>query len=60
VTLHFRDLSEVPGDVLQEWHEERRIAARRNHWCPECRGNTGPGSPCAPEEDDNEPEEDQS
>jgi hypothetical protein len=39
---------------------ERRHLARMNHWCRDCLGFTGPGSPCAIEEDEpeDEPEDD--
>lgn len=30
----------------------RARAARWNHLCETCLGNLGPGSPCAPEEDE--------
>lgn len=45
-------------DLRREAMEERRAHARLWHWCSECHGNTGPGSPCAIEpEPEDEPEE---
>jgi cytochrome c5 len=37
---------------------EARAERRRNayHWCDVCHGHTGPGSPCAPDEPEDEPQ----
>lgn len=42
---------DTPSDVLEEMHDERQRRARLNHWCETCHGHTGPGSPCAPDEE---------
>ena len=46
------DPDDIPNDVREEMADERRRRARDRHWCPECLGHTGPGSPCyqGPEE----------
>jgi hypothetical protein len=45
------------ADLRAEAMQESRERARLNHWCSECHGHTGPGSPCAVDE---EPQEDDS
>lgn len=42
------------AELRAEARAERRRAASRNHFCEVCLGRTGPGSPCAP--DDEEPQ----
>lgn len=54
----FRTSEYVDDDARRESMDERRARARLNHWCDVCHGHTGPGSPCAP--DDDEPEENDS
>lgn len=44
-------------DLVAEAREERRRNAQLWHWCDLCHGHTGPGSPCAPEEDEQEQQE---
>jgi glutathione S-transferase len=46
-------------DLLAEDREARRRRARWNHWCDVCHGHLGPGSPCAPEEDEPEQTDDE-
>lgn len=57
------DLPDAREEFLAEDRERRRRLARMNHWCRDCLGHTGPGSPCAIEEDepstDNDEENDQ-
>lgn len=58
------DANDIPTDVLEQMHEERKQRARRRHWCEVCRGHTGPGSPCydgpePTEEDKSAPADDQ-
>ena len=45
--------SDIDMDELraEDEAERRRL---RPHWCSECHGFTGPGSPCRPDEDDDE------
>lgn len=38
-------------DLYAEDVAARRQRARLNHWCEECHGHTGPGSPCAIDEE---------
>lgn len=45
------------AELAAEAAAERRRAARMHHWCDVCHGKTGPGSPCAIEEDEPEAEE---
>jgi hypothetical protein len=44
------------ADLRAEARVERRRVARLRHWCSECLGFTGSGSPCALEPDE-EPED---
>lgn len=39
-------IADVDEDARAEAAAERRQRARMRHWCTECHGNTGPGSPC--------------
>lgn len=43
---------DIPSDVREEMYEERRARARYRHWCEECHGYTGAGSPCAPDDEE--------
>lgn len=43
---------DIPSDVREEMYEERRARARSRHWCEECHGHTGAGSPCAPDDEE--------
>lgn len=52
------DREDIPSDVLEEMHDERRRRARLNHWCDLCHGHTGAGSPCAIDDDEPEDEDD--
>ena len=53
------DPEDIPNDVREEMADERRRRARDRHWCPDCLGHTGPGSPCYQEpEPDPQPEDD--
>jgi hypothetical protein len=47
------------SDLRAEDAAQRRKAARLNHWCTECFGRTGPGSPCHVEPDDEPEDEDE-
>lgn len=50
----FIDQDGIPAD-----YEEREPRARQPHWCSECHGHTGAGSPCAEDvEEDAEEESD--
>jgi hypothetical protein len=49
------DYDDLRDELRAEAAAERRRL--RPHWCSECRGHTGQGSPCAP--DDNEREEEE-
>lgn len=41
----------------EEYAYEARMQRTRYHWCRDCLGHTGPGSPCAQDEpQDNEQE----
>lgn len=42
------------ADARAEAQAERAHGRRRRHWCQECRGHTGPGSPCHEPADDDE------
>lgn len=56
------DPDDIPSDVREEMYEERRRRIQARHWCDECHGHTGPGSPCHIEPDpepEPEPEEDE-
>lgn len=46
--------ADVDEDLRREDRAER---SRSLHWCSVCHGHTGPGSPCAPEPPEDEPEE---
>lgn len=46
-----------PSDVLDDVIAERKRAAASRHWCTECHGHTGPGSPCHVPDDEDEPTE---
>jgi hypothetical protein len=50
----FDDRDSDYDELRAEAMAERR--ARRGHWCETCHGHTGPGSPCAPDEPEIEPE----
>jgi hypothetical protein len=39
-------------------HEDREPRPRAAHWCSVCHGHTGPGSPCAEDEPEEEVEDD--
>lgn len=43
------DYDDIPDDVLEEMHAERRRRARIRHWCSECHGM--PGGPCIFDDD---------
>jgi hypothetical protein len=53
--------SDSDMDVMSELRAEdaadRRRRARLWHWCATCHGHTGPGSPCAPDDEPDEQEE---
>jgi hypothetical protein len=44
------------ADLRAEARAERRRSAY--HWCSTCMGNTGPNSPCAPDEPEDDESED--
>lgn len=48
---------EVDEDLRRESIDEPRGRTRMYHWCETCHGHTGPGSPCAID-DEPEPEDD--
>lgn len=45
-------------DLRAEAAQERRERARWRHWCEDCHGHTGPGSPCVEEPPEAQDEED--
>lgn len=45
---HYADRDE---EARRDAIDERRRAARLNHFCMDCLGHVGPGSPCAIEPD---------
>lgn len=55
----FYAYDDVDEDARQDAISERRRAARWNHWCDICHGHLGPGSPCAPEEPEDNEERDE-
>ena len=50
----FTDDYEDPeaSELRAEARAERR--RMRPHWCRDCLGHTGPGSPCAPDDEDDD------
>ena len=48
-------------DERDYWRAIDREERRRNayHWCSTCHGRTGPGSPCAVDEEPEQPEDDE-
>ena len=52
------DLEDIPYDVREDMARERARRAQYRHWCEECHGQTGPGSPCAIEPPEPEEQED--
>lgn len=53
----FDEYDNEAADLRAEARAERR--RQRSHWCETCMGHTGPGSPCAPDEDEPEQDEDE-
>jgi hypothetical protein len=49
------DYDDLRDELRSEAAAERRRL--RPHWCSECHGHTGQGSPCAPDDDEREEEE---
>lgn len=45
---------DVDEDVRREVIDERRRARLARHWCQDCHGHTGPGSPCYVDPEDDE------
>lgn len=49
-----RRRDDIEDDDLRA--EESAERGRASHWCEACHGNTGAGSPCAPDDDEQEDE----
>lgn len=48
---------DAPADLVAEVYAERARYRRMRHFCMECLGRTGPGSPCFEPEPEEEQEE---
>lgn len=53
------DLPVAYDEMRAEAAEDRRRSARMNHWCTECNGNVGKGSPCYVEPQEPEPQDEE-
>jgi hypothetical protein len=54
------DDTDVDMELVYEAREQRRRARRMWHWCDECHGHTGPGSPCYVEPEESRDDEEES
>lgn len=59
MTLFAYAPSEVDMDLIYEAREQRRRERRMWHWCEDCHGHTGPGSPCAVDDEPKDEQEDE-
>lgn len=55
MTLFYTDTADRDEEARRDAIDERRRAARMNHWCEDCRGHSG--GPCDFGDDEPEPEE---